>query len=70
MDINTWYWISEYMKVFWGYFLLMFLWPSVVFNGYLRTKSRLFRFSFCVTVPVVIMNTVVLTLGLMHKLEQ
>lgn len=70
MDINTWYWISEYMKVFWGYFLLMFLWPSVVFDGYLRTKSRLFRFSFCVTVPVVIMNTVVLTLGLMHKLEQ
>lgn len=70
MGIDIYYWISEYGKVFCGYLFLMFLWPSVVFHGYLREKSKTFRFSFCVTVPIVIMNTLVLGLGLVHGLSQ
>ncbi len=70
MDMNTGYWILEYGKVFCGYLFLMFLWPSVVFHGHLRGKSRTWRFGFCVTVPIVIMNTVVLLLGLFHVLNQ
>ncbi len=70
MGIDIYYWISEYGKVFCGYLFLMFLWPSVVFHGYLREKSKTFRFSFCVTVPIVIMNTLVLGLGLIHGLNQ
>ena len=68
MDI--WYWIPEYGKVFFGYLFLMFLWPSVVFRNHLRGKSKGFYFSFCVTVPIIIINTVVLTLGLFHVLSQ
>ncbi len=70
MDMNTGYWILEYGKVFCGYLFLMFLWPSVVFHGHLRGKSRTWRFGFCVTVPIVIMNTVVLLLGLFRVLNQ
>lgn len=68
--MDTWYWIAEYGKVFMGYLFLMFLWPSVVFAKHLRGKSKTYRFSFCVTVPIVIMNTAVLTLGLFHGLNQ
>lgn len=68
--MDLWYWISEYGKVFCGYLFLMFLWPSVVFHRYLKTKSKTFHFSFCVTVPIVIANTVVLLLGLVHGLNQ
>lgn len=68
--MDTWYWISEYGKVFWGYLFLMLIWPSVVFAGHLRGKSKTYRFSFCVTVPIVIINTTVLTLGLFHGLNQ
>lgn len=70
MDVNIGYWILEYGKVFIGYLLLMFLWPSVVFSKHLRGKSKTYRISFCVTVPIVIMNTVVLLLGLLHILSQ
>lgn len=68
MDI--WYWMLEYMKVFLGYSFLMFLWPSVVFYGYLRKKSKTYRFSFCVTVMIVFINTIVLTFGLLDILSQ
>lgn len=68
--MDTWYWIVEYGKVFVGYFFLMFLWPSVVFNGYLRRKTKTYRFSFCVTVQIVLINTVVLLLGFFHILYQ
>lgn len=68
--MDTYYWMSEYCKVFCGYLFLMFLWPSVVFYDHLRTKSKTYRFGFCVTVPIVIMNTVVLGLGLLHGLSQ
>ncbi|MDE7326600.1 MAG: hypothetical protein K2N63_10020, partial [Lachnospiraceae bacterium] len=70
MDMNIGYWILEYGKVFCGYLFLMFLWPSVVFYSPLKGKSKTWRFGFCVTVPIVIMNTVVLMLGLFHVLSQ
>lgn len=70
MDMNVGYWILEYGKVVAGYLFLMFLWPSVVFSMHLRGKSKTYRFGFSVTVPIVIMNTVVLLLGLLHMLNQ
>lgn len=68
--MDNWYWISEYGKVFCGYLILLLLWPRVVFNSHLRTKSGGYRFSFCVTVSIIVMNTVVLMLGLFHGLSQ
>lgn len=66
----TLYWLLEYGKVLGGYLFLMYLWPSVVFRKYLRGKSRIFWFSFCVTGQVVLVNTVVLSLGLLHILNR
>ena len=70
MSMNIWYWVLEYGKVFCGYLFLMFLWPSVVFHSHLRGKSKTWRFGFCVTVPIAIMNIVVLVLGLFQVLSQ
>lgn len=67
--MDMWYWILEYGKVLCGYMFFLFLWPSVVFSGHLKKKSRTYRFSFCVTVPIVIASTVVLMLGLFHILH-
>ena len=63
------YWITEYCKVFLCYGILMFLWPMIVFKKFLAGKSATFRFSFCVTGQVVLINTVVLMLGLLHVLN-
>lgn len=67
MDI---YWNIEAIKVFAGYAFLMFIWPSVVFFDYLKKKSKIFWFSFCVTVQIVIVNTVILFMGLLHILNE
>ena len=67
--METWYWGVEYGKVMLGYVFFMFLWPSVVFNGHLEEKSKTYRFSFCVTVQVVLSNTFVLVMGLFHILQ-
>lgn len=64
------YWIIEYGKVFLGYGILMFLWPMVMFRKFLSGKSVTFRFCFCVTGQVVLINTVVLLLGLLHILNE
>lgn len=68
MDISL-YWGMEYTKVLLGYIFIMFLWPSVVFRRFFRGKSLIFHFSFCVTLQVVLVNTVVLLLGLIHLLH-
>lgn len=68
--MDTWYWVFEYGKVFCGYLFLMFIWPLVVFEWHLRTKDVIYRFSFCVTVQIVIINIIVLRLGLFHILNQ
>ena len=66
--MDTWYWALEYVRVFFAYVMILFVWPSVVFRDYLRGRSRTVRFSFCVTVPVVLLHTVVLSLGVFHIL--
>lgn len=66
---NTFYWIMEYGKVLLSYGLLMFVWPLTVFRGFLKGRGATFKFSFCVTVQVVIINTAVLMLGLLQILN-
>lgn len=63
------YWIIEYGRVILGFGFLMFIWPLVVFRKYLKGKSATFRFCFCVTGQVVLVNTVVLLLGLLRILN-
>lgn len=65
----TLYWIWEYIKVFAVYMLVMYVWPLTVFRGFLKGKSRTVRFAFCVTVQVVLINSAVLLLGLLHLLN-
>ena len=64
------YWAVEYGKVLIAYIALMYIWPSVVFRKYLAAKSRTYRFAFCSTVQVMLVNTVVLLLGLVHLLNR
>lgn len=64
------YWAMEYGKVLIAYIALMYIWPSVVFRKYLAAKSRTYRFAFCSTVQVMLVNTVVLLLGLVHLLNR
>lgn len=63
------YWIIEYFKVLTAFGLVFFVWPLVVFRGFLKSKSRTFKFGFCVVVMVNIINTVVVFLGLAHCLN-
>ncbi len=70
MENSLLYWIIEYIKVFLGYGFVMFVWPLVVFRKYLSAKSVTFRFCFCSTVQVIIINSVVLFLGLFHLLNK
>ena len=62
------YWISQFIQVLIGYIFLMYLWPSVVFRKKLSGKSLTYRFAFCSTVSVLLINAVVLGLGLIHIL--
>lgn len=66
----TMHWILEYAAVLCGYVFLLFIWPSIVFHKHLAKKSKIYWFSFCVTVQIVLMNTVVLTFGLLHILNR
>ena len=66
----TAYWMGEYAKVLIGYVLVMYLWPRVVFRGHLRGKSRVYQFGFCVTAQVLLLNTLVLGLGMLHILNR
>lgn len=59
----------EYMKVLAVYLTVLYVWPSIVFYKYLRGKGLTFRFLFCSTVQVVLFNSVILGLGLLHILN-
>ncbi|MBO4799194.1 MAG: hypothetical protein J5489_00955, partial [Lachnospiraceae bacterium] len=64
------YWAIEYMKVFIAFIFIMYLWPSVVFKKHLKKKSsRTYKFAFCSVVQLIIINTSVLGLGLLHILR-
>lgn len=64
------YWVFEYGKVLIAYIALMYIWPMVVFRRYLAPKSRTYKFAFGTTVQVILINTVVLLLGLVHILNR
>lgn len=64
------YWVFEYGKVLIAYIALMYIWPMVVFRRYLAPKSRTYKLAFCTTVQVILINTVVLLLGLVHILNR
>ena len=68
--MNLIYWTLEFAKVLFAYFFVLFIWPSVVFRKYLHEKSKTFRFSFCLSVQIVLVNTIVLGLGLLHLLNE
>lgn len=70
MDNVLLYWIIEYVKVFLGYGFIMFIWPLIVFRKFLSGKSVTFKFCFCSTAQIVIINSVVLMLGLVHLLNR
>lgn len=70
MDNNLLYWIFEYIKVLFSYGFVLFIWPMIVFRKYLRSKNATFRFCFCATTQVIIINTLVLMLGLFHILNK
>ena len=69
METELMYWLLEYGKVLLAYIFLMFLWPSIMFRKYLKDKSWTYRFGFCTTAQVIISNTVILGLGLLHILN-
>ena len=66
--MDTLYWIIQYIRVLIAFILILFVWPSVVFRKFLKEKSRTYRFSFCVLVMMVLINTTCITLGLFHIL--
>ena len=63
------YWILEYGKVLAVYLFVMYLWPSVVLCKYLSNKGLAFRFAFCSTFMILLINTVVLMLGIVGLLN-
>lgn len=63
------YWGLEFAKVLLCYIFILFIWPSVVFRKFLKNKTKMFRFGFCVTVQIVLINTTVLGLGLLYLLN-
>lgn len=65
----TLYWLLEYGKVFIAYMVLVFVWPSLMFRKYLKGKSLTFRFGFCATVSMLVINTTVLVFGLVGLLH-
>ena len=59
----------EFVKVIAAYVTLLYIWPSVVFYKYLKGKGMTFRFLFCSTVQIVLINSIVLGLGLFQILN-
>ncbi len=67
--MGQWYWISEYFKLLLAYDFVLYVWPQVVFENHLKGRSLTYRYGFCVTVTVLLVNTMVLLLGLIHCLR-
>ena len=64
------YWVFEFIKVLLAYLFMMYIWPSVVFRRHLSGKGRAYRFCFCLNISILLINTGVLFLGLIHILNQ
>ena len=67
--MNQTYWVLEFIKVLLAYAFVVYIWPSVVFRKHLSGKSRTYRFCFCVNMSILLINTGVLFLGLLHILN-
>lgn len=67
--MTTLFWALEYGKVHIAYMILMFVWTSLLFKKYLKGKSWTFRFGFCSTVSVLLINSFVLIFGLIGLLK-
>ena len=67
--METAYPYLEAAKVCAAYAALLYLWPSVIFEKYLRGKGLTFRFMFCNTAQILLVNGAVLGLGLLHILN-
>lgn len=63
------YWIFEYVKVLAAYLVLLYVWPNFLFGKFLKGKGNAYRFAFSSVVSVLLLNTVVLVLGLVHLLN-
>lgn len=68
--MDTTYWIIEYFRVLCGYMFLMFLWPSVVFGSHLKRKCILYRFGFCTTVQITVINITISGSGFFHSISR
>ena len=64
------YWVFEFIKVLLAYLFIMYVWPSVIFRRHLAGKGRAYRFCFCVNMSILLINTGVIFLGLIHILNQ
>ena len=62
------YWITEYGKVLLVYGFVSYLWPLVVFHRHLKGRNAAYRWGFCLMISVLLINTGVLVLGLVHLL--
>lgn len=67
--VDTLHWLAEYLKVLFGFLLLVFAWPHIVFKKHLGKQGVIYRFCFCFSVQTVLVSTVVLGLGLCHVLN-
>lgn len=67
--MTTLFWAIEYVKVLLAYGIIFFVWPSIIFHKFLKNKSLSFRIVFCVTEQILLINTVVLMIGLVHGLR-
>lgn len=66
---ETIYWIIEYIKILAAYAIVLYVWPMIVFRGFLKNKSRTFKFAFCTVAMINLISTVVLMLGTVHCLN-
>ena len=63
------YWVGQYIYILLTYFFTMFIWPTVVFKKHLKNKSITYWFAFCSVGMVLLVNTAITFLGLLHILN-
>ncbi len=59
----------EFVKVITAYVTLLYIWPSVVFYKYLKGKGMTFRFLFCSTVQIVLINEIANPPAMLGRIE-
>lgn len=59
----------ETLKVFAAYMALLCIWPCIIFRYRMKGRGLTYRFLFCSTMQIVLLNGVVLGLGIFHILN-